>query len=214
VAEGTSAEAASGEAGSASASVPGPESDRPGSTPVPEWRRAVPRPGALFVVGDPKQSIYRFRRADIQLYGLVKDRFREFGDVTELTTNFRSRPPIGDLVNELFARDGYLPAVETPEQAAFEPLNTRPPEGDVPAEGVFTYRVSPLESNQRAAARDDAGRVASWIRARVDAGEREPGDFLILTRLRGRLDVYARALEAHGLPVQVTGAGVGAEEEL
>jgi ATP-dependent helicase/nuclease subunit A len=180
----------------------------------PEWRRAVPRPGALFVVGDPKQSIYRFRRADIQLYGLVKERFREFGEVVELTTNFRSRPAIGELVNELFVRDGYFPERETPEQAAFEPLNTRPPERDVPTEGVFTYAVAPAESNAAAAARDDASRIASWIRRRVAAGEREPGDFLILTRVKGRLDIYARALEAHGLPVQVTGAGVGVEEEL
>ncbi|HUF76352.1 MAG TPA: UvrD-helicase domain-containing protein [Longimicrobiales bacterium] len=186
-----------------------------GVAPEPAaWRRAVPRPGALFVVGDPKQSIYRFRRADIQLYGLVKDRLRELGKVVELTTNFRSRPAIGDLVNELFAREGYFPAEETAEQAAFEPLNTRPALADVPSEGVFGYRVTPSESNQAAAARDDARRIASWIRGRVDSGEREPGDFLILTRVKSRLDVYARALEAYGLPVQVTGAGVGVEEEL
>jgi ATP-dependent helicase/nuclease subunit A len=76
-------------------------SSEPATEPTggPEWLHAVPRPGALFVVGDPKQSIYRFRRADIQLYGIVKERFREFGEVLELTTNFRSRPAIGDLVN-------------------------------------------------------------------------------------------------------------------
>ena len=182
--------------------------------PAPEWRRAVPRPGALFVVGDPKQSIYRFRRADIQLYGVVKQCFGQLGEVVQLTANFRSRPAIGDVVNELFCREGYFPAAETPEQAAFEPLNTRPPVRPVPAEGVFTYGVAPAESNQLAAARDDARRIASWIRSRVDGGEREPGDFLILTRMKSRLDVYARALEAYGLPVQVTGAGVGVEEEL
>ena len=36
------------------------------------WRKCKPRPGALFVVGDPKQSIYRFRRADIVTYNQVK----------------------------------------------------------------------------------------------------------------------------------------------
>jgi ATP-dependent helicase/nuclease subunit A len=188
----------------------GAEAD--GSTP--EWLRADPRPGALFVVGDPKQSIYRFRRADIQLYGIIKERFRDFGAVLELTTNFRSRPAIGDLVNELFNSAEFFPAEETPEQAAFEPLNTRPPERQVPAEGVFVYRLTPEQSNQRSAAQDDASRLASWIRARVEAGERDPGDFMILTRNRARLDVYARALEAHGLPVQVTGAGVGIEDEI
>lgn len=180
----------------------------------PEWMRATPRPGALFVVGDPKQSIYRFRRADIQLYGLVKGRFREFGQVLELTANFRSRPPVGDLVNELFPTEGFFPPVATPEQAAFEPLNTRPPEGPAPAEGVFTYDVLPAKANALAVARDDAARLASWIRDRVDRSEREPGDFLILTRTKTRIDTYARALESYGLPVDVTGAGVGAEEEI
>jgi len=179
-----------------------------------DWRHAVPRAGALFVVGDPKQSIYRFRRADIQLYGLVKERFRAFGGVVQLTANFRSRPPIGDVVNELFSAEGFFPPEETAEQASFEPLNTRPPEQPVPAEGVFDYRVQPADKNQTAAARDDAGRLASWLRARVERGERNPGDFLILTRNKARIDLYARALEARGLPVEVTGGGVGAEEEI
>ncbi|MGE0160277.1 MAG: UvrD-helicase domain-containing protein [Gemmatimonadales bacterium] len=181
---------------------------------VGAWMRAVPRPGALFVVGDPKQSIYRFRRADIQLYALVQERFREFGRVVELTTNFRSRPAIGDVVNELFPTEGFFPAEATAEQAAFEPLNTRPPSDPVPSEGVFTYDLQPLEKNQSALARDDSERIASWIRARVDRGERRPGDFLVLARNKARLGAYARALEARDLPVEVTGAGVGAEEEI
>src|SRR5690606_7330286 len=58
------------------------------------WTHVTPRPGALFVVGDPKQSIYRFRRADIAVYNQVKARFQEFGAVLTLTANFRSRKPI------------------------------------------------------------------------------------------------------------------------
>ena len=179
-----------------------------------DWRLVVPRPGALFVVGDPKQSIYRFRRADIQLYGFVKDRFAEFGEVVSLSTNFRSRPAIGDLVNALFSQPGFFPEEATAEQAAFERLDTRPSTRAVPREGVFTYDIAPESTNKDAAADDDAGRIATWIRERVDAGERVAGDFLILTRGRGHLSAYARALEAHSLPVQVTGAGIGVAEEL
>jgi ATP-dependent helicase/nuclease subunit A len=178
------------------------------------WSHLAPRPGALFVVGDPKQSIYRFRRADIQLYGLVKERFRAFGEVVQLTANFRSCPAIGDIVNELFSTERFFPSVESAEQAAFEPLNTRPPTKPVPAEGVFDYRIQPALKNQAAAARDDAERLASWIRTRVARGERQPGDFLVLTHRKARIDAYARALEARGLPVEVTGGGVGAEEEI
>lgn len=180
----------------------------------PDWRRAVPRPGALFVVGDPKQSIYRFRRADIQLYGFVKERFREFGGVVTLSTNFRSRPAIGDLVNDVFAQPHFFPEKPTAEQAAFERLDTRPPTATVASEGVFTYDISPDQSNKRAAAADDGARISTWIRDRVDSGERVSNDFLILTRGRGQLALYARALESHGLPVEVTGAGVGVEEEI
>ena len=182
--------------------------------PTGEWRAAVPRPGALFVVGDPKQSIYRFRRADIQLYELVKSRFREFGAVVELTSNFRSRPAIGDLVNQVFDAPAFFPREAAPEQARFEPLNTRPATTVLPAEGVFWHAVAPERDNVHEVARDDAARVAAWIRARVDAGERSPGDFLVLTRVTRGLSAYARAFEEQGLPVQVTGAGVGVESEL
>jgi len=194
----------------------GEEAQDPGDA-IPaggSWRAAVPRPGALFVVGDPKQSIYRFRRADIQLYDFVKRRFADFGAVVELTTNFRSRPPVGDLVNDLFPEPGFFPGDSTPEQARFEPLNTRPAEEDVPAEGVFWYGVDPPRDAWSEVSGDDARRLAAWIRARVDAGERAPGDFLVLTRVTRGLSAYARALEEHGLPVQVTGAGVGVETEL
>jgi ATP-dependent helicase/nuclease subunit A len=187
---------------------------REGEGTESDWRTAVPRPGALFVVGDPKQSIYRFRRADIQLYQFVKERFSRFGDVVELTTNFRSRAPIGVLVNELFCREGFFPERATPEQATFERLNTLPAPDSDAHPGVFRYDVVPHAANRRAVAEDEAARLAAWIHRRVAAGERRPGSFLVLARTRASLEAYARALESWGLPVQVTGAGVGVEEEL
>ena len=63
------------------------------------------RPGALFVVGDPKQSIYRFRRADIDIYNIVRERFSDpgVGRVLPLTMNFRSVPALCEWANEVFA---------------------------------------------------------------------------------------------------------------
>ncbi len=69
-----------------------------------DWRRVRPAPGKLFVVGDPKQSIYRFRRADVVLYHDVKDLLAERGvRILHLTTSFRSVAPIQRLVNAAFA---------------------------------------------------------------------------------------------------------------
>lgn len=60
--------------------------------------------GKLFLVGDPKQSIYRFRRADVSLYEGIKRRLEKDGaNVLELTTSFRSAPSIQELVNAAFA---------------------------------------------------------------------------------------------------------------
>jgi ATP-dependent helicase/nuclease subunit A len=176
---------------------------------VADWRHVTPRDGALFVVGDPKQSIYRFRRADIALYNQVKERFREFGAVIGLIANFRSRPPIERFANAVFER--LLPAQATTEQAGYAPLRVQ--QADAPMQGVYWYETEDLSRYEPIADRD-ADRVASWIAARIAAQERTAGDFLVLTQQKRYLPRYARALEARGVPVQVTGAGLGIETEL
>ncbi len=87
---------------------------------IGEWREVTPAPGKLFVVGDPKQSIYRFRRADVGVYQAVKDLLRKRGAaVVELTASFRAVPSVQRLVNAAFAprlieddaalQSGYVP---------------------------------------------------------------------------------------------------------
>ncbi len=71
---------------------------------VARWRDVTPAPGKLFVVGDPKQSIYRFRRADVGIYQEVKTLLHERGAaVLELTSSFRAVPSVQRLVNAAFA---------------------------------------------------------------------------------------------------------------
>ena len=75
------------------------------------FAEAVPVAGKLFVVGDPKQAIYRFRRADVVLYQQVKEQIcRHGGEVVHLTTSFRS-----------------LPAIQAAINVSFEPIMTRAP---------------------------------------------------------------------------------------
>ncbi len=87
-----------------------------------DWLQVAPKPGKLFVVGDPKQSIYKFRRADVVLYRAIRDALQERGvGVVQLTTSFRSSRPIQDCVNAAFASDMQDDAEAG--QAGYSPLH-------------------------------------------------------------------------------------------
>jgi ATP-dependent exoDNAse (exonuclease V) beta subunit len=71
---------------------------------VSDWRSLRPIPGKLFLVGDPKQSIYRFRRADILFYQDICGVLRSKGaELIYLSQSFRSIRPIQQAVNAAFA---------------------------------------------------------------------------------------------------------------
>jgi len=67
-----------------------------------DWRRLSPLPGRLFIVGDPKQSIYRFRRADIRQYLRAAEQIG--ADTARLSANFRSTRAVIDFTNDVFDR--------------------------------------------------------------------------------------------------------------
>jgi len=86
-----------------------------------DWRQVRARPGALFVVGDPKQSIYRFRRADVSVYEGVKRRLSAAGaDLLHLSTSFRAVPSLQGLVNAAF--EPWMQGSEDGSQADYVPL--------------------------------------------------------------------------------------------
>jgi len=89
-----------------------------------DWRRCTPRPGSLFLVGDPKQSIYRFRRADITTYNEAKKLVLDTGgSLVHLSANFRSRPALIDWVNRVFEPREETDA-DTGTVARFPPQET------------------------------------------------------------------------------------------
>jgi ATP-dependent helicase/nuclease subunit A len=91
-----------------------------------DWLRVTPKAGKLFLVGDPKQSIYKFRRADVVLYRAIRDRLEARGaGVVQLTTSFRALRPIQECVNAAFGADMQDNAEAG--QAAYSPLH-----GDTP----------------------------------------------------------------------------------
>jgi len=168
-----------------------------------DWRKLPLRPGALFVVGDPKQSIYRFRRADIDIYNVVRQRFSDpaVGLVVPLTLNFRSLPQLCNWANDIFkTRFPVEPTVHAPRFAALDANKSNSTTGGVLA---LTHNC-----DRKVLQDQDAGRIAAHIRSEVDAGRRSFRDFLILTRRkRGRIAQYADALKALNIPVEVSGAG-------
>lgn len=192
-----------------------------------DWRALTPRPGSLFVVGDPKQSIYRFRRADISIYNEVKARIQECGAVLRLTANFRSVRSIGDFVNGQFV--GKLPSVESEHQAAFVTMETRtqdPPDGKKTAHGIYVLNYPKMAGGKAVVAETDAEQIARYIAwactngnleiAERDGGSRPavPGDFLILTRTREFIHLYAEHLDSHGVPADTSGSLTVYEELL
>ena len=164
-------------------------------------------PGALYVVGDPKQSIYRFRRADIDIYNHVR---RVIGgpddaNVVPLTTNFRSVPQLCDWANQVFApKFGTTSSIYSP---AFAPLTPHRSDG---AQGLqpLGQAICVLTSTEK---EDEAQAIAKYIHSEVSAKRRGYGDFLILTRKRKPLKVYVEAVEQLQIPIEVAGAGAFGE---
>ncbi len=99
-------------------------SDSPDAT---DYREVRSQPGKLFVVGDPKQAIYRFRRADVTLYeGIKRELLAQGAELLHLTTNFRSLPSIQAAVNSAFSL--AMVACEDGSQAAYVALAEHRPE--------------------------------------------------------------------------------------
>jgi ATP-dependent helicase/nuclease subunit A len=115
-----------------------------------DWRRARPIPGKLFIVGDPKQSIYRFRRADVALYQQVKEHLLGCGAALEyLTVSFRPTAELAGFVNAAFA-----PLMdESPTQAAYALLNALRPAP--PAQPAIVALPVPAPYG-------DYGRIVKW----------------------------------------------------
>ncbi|QCT01579.1 UvrD/REP helicase [Paenibacillus algicola] len=192
-----------------------------------QWRKLTPRPGSLFVVGDPKQSIYRFRRADISIYNEVKARIQECGAVLNLSSNFRSVPSIGDFVNGQFV--DKLPSSETEYQAAFVKMETRVYDdngGPKAPQGIYTLQYPKMPGGKAVVAQFDAEQIAQYISWACTNGNLQiidrngrnrdavPSDFLILTKTKDFIHLYAEQLDLFGVPAHTSGSSTVYGEQL
>ncbi len=187
-----------------------------------DWTKIRPRPGSLFLVGDPKQSIYRFRRADIDIYNFVKNRIGDSGGIVcELTANFRSLQSIAGWINPVF--EASFPEKTDGYQASFAPLVTvREHCPEAPC-GIYQIPLRTVKRNKEALiVEEDAVGIAAYIgkalkenlkisTAASESRTVQPSDFLILFRYRKNMSAYARALENLGIPYEIVGGSGLAE---
>ncbi|NSY46545.1 UvrD-helicase domain-containing protein [Agrobacterium tumefaciens] len=174
-----------------------------------QWHKAVLRKGSLFLVGDPKQAIYRFRGADVEAYRLAKEVMISSGngEVIEVTANFRSRAQIIDHVNIAF-KD----VLNVADQPGFVPIaSTRRLEAlALPAAAKLTVDVlrdasagDQREAEAAAVARICKGLIGSLRIMDPGKGERllRAGDIALLAPTSADLWRYERALEAEKISV-------------
>jgi ATP-dependent exoDNAse (exonuclease V) beta subunit len=184
-----------------------------------DWAAFTIRPGALFLVGDPKQAIYRFRGADVSAYVRARDAFiAQDGDsVLPISTNFRSCAPILTYVNERF--EALLSSDGQPGFTALDPFHADRGE----AHCVAALDVAVADENGKASAeqqRDGEAEAVAEMCARLIGSEMildrrsgasrvcRPGDIALLAPTGSDLWRYEEALERHGIPV-ATQAGKG-----
>ena len=159
-------------------------------------------PGRLFVVGDPKQSIYGFRRADIQVYRKFrKEMVDAGGEDVPLSRNFRSRPDLLATLNGLFGR--VLSGGEdfSPAYAPVEPHRSDPGEGPP----VTLYELDPGVDEAEFLS-GLVRRIVGTVKVRGGDGAERPArlrDVAVLYRSDASGEVlsgYRNALSAAGIP--------------
>lgn len=184
--------------------------------PQANWKACVPKPGSLFVVGDPKQSIYRFKGADVSSFLRVRTLFEnpDVGEVLFLTRNFRSSDNLCGWFNEVFT-------ALLPEDSSIQSRFHEIPTGDketyrATLEGTYSYEVPSYRNLNECM---DYSYVAEIIRNIVENPEitiqgREKGskprrpsysDFMVITPTKSHLPMYMKAMLALGVPFKVEG---------
>ena len=191
----------------------------PSAPPAARWEDVRLAPGKLFVVGDPKQSIYRFRRADIAVYERARRCIEACGGKTlALQTNFRTVPSIVSFVNErftdVFAQPGDpepLPLTAFRTEVARDGARTvaLPVQVDDLGDRPKVGELGPRLAAAIAGFVDEITRVRPWsLRDRDDAVRpARPGDVGLLVRRMSPdfVGAFEEAFQARGIAYRLVG---------
>lgn len=162
------------------------------------WHVEAPRPGHLFAVGDAKQSIYRFRRADVAVWDQLRGLLERNGEHLELRQNFRSVPGIVRWVNHVFGdMPGYVEQVPWRDPGELPPVVMLPTDGvDDEIAAVVAHLADLHEQGRGVVDRETRClRPMRW------------DDVMILLPAWTRAEAVQRALIEAGIPSLVEGGG-------
>jgi ATP-dependent helicase/nuclease subunit A len=176
-----------------------------------DWLKIRPVAGKLFVVGDPKQSIYKFRRADILLYRQIRDAMVERGcGLVALRKSFRSVPNLQHFVNSAFETemvgDGHAEWI--PLERHRDEIEGRPSLIALPIPRPYKTRLSKDAVNRSLP--DAIAAFVAWLVQESGWGFKAR-DIAILFRRRTQAGQdltreYARALEARNVDHLLAGS--------
>ncbi|MDQ4048993.1 MAG: UvrD-helicase domain-containing protein, partial [Actinomycetota bacterium] len=178
----------------------------------------------LFRVGDERQSIYRFRHADVEVFREHRQAAEAEGRAERITVNFRSRGEVLEAIDHAFASiwgDAFVPLREGPAARQGEPrirpsvellVSDRGParwkellgddqEEEDAAEDLFGPSMRGVAAWRAAEARLMARRIDDLTRD----GPYAHREVVVLVRATTNLSVYERALEERGVPTYVLG---------
>ena len=185
------------------------------------WQEVTPKAGKLFVVGDPKQSIYRFRRADVTQMTALQERMS--GKTLHLQQNFRSQRPVLEWVNSAFEtwmREGFRQAEYMPLAPRWE-ANT-----DHALKPRVWYLGGQIDGSIAGVRKEEAESIAGLLAAIADGQwqvlDREAtetsgaeryraatlSDVCILMTRRTGLRALELAVEEAGIPYRLEGASL------
>jgi ATP-dependent helicase/nuclease subunit A len=189
------------------------------------WEEVDLQPGKLFLVGDPKQSIYRFRRADVETYEKARERLISKGAKVNIVQNFRTVPSILSWVNRIFSgsvepseestfQQAYLPLVPHPQRK--EAIQGQPgvlllaPPPDFDPREASAAKVREEEARSIAALIEEitAGGSENWmIFDQSGGGPRSISyrDIALLFPALTGVEAYEEALKERGIPYRLEG---------
>ncbi|MBI5299802.1 MAG: ATP-dependent helicase, partial [Deltaproteobacteria bacterium] len=154
-----------------------------------------PKENRLCMVGDPKQSIYRFRGANVTGLQSLSDKIlKAGGHRIELQENFRSRPAILNWINALFENifpaNLFIPLIPTREKTTEANIHLLPIDGNKKLSNENRRKI-------------EAERIVEYIQHLVHSGKNSYGDITLLFQALSDIRHYEKALRAAQIPYRL-----------